>query len=126
MGKQKGISALGLLFLLILGGFIVLCLLKIGPLYYDNYKMDAIFTRIGTEGVPIEGQTSDQIRNRFQAQFSVDGIRDVRPRDIEIKRERGEVTLIYQHEDRVNLFGNLDVIVSFENRYSTADEEAED
>ena len=123
MKAQRGISALGLLFLLIVGGFVFLCLLKIGPLYYNNYKLDKVFQRIGTEGIPIESQTAAEIRNRLSSQFSVDGIRNISPRDIEIERRNGEATLYFEYEDRVNLFGNLDVIVQFENRFTTADEE---
>lgn len=121
MKAQKGISAMGLLAILIAGGFVVLCLLKIGPLYYNNYKLDGIFERVGTEGVPIESQTVPEIRSRISAQFSVDGIRDIKPDAIKIERDDGVVTLSYVHEDRVNLFGNLDVIVNFENYFSTAD-----
>lgn len=122
MKEQRGLSALGLLCLLILGGFVVLCLFKIGPLYYNNHKLNTIFDRVGTEGIPLENQTNAQIRSRISAQFSVDGVRDVDVKDIQIERQNGEVTLLYPHEDRATLFGNLDVIAVFENRFSTADE----
>ena len=59
------------------------------------------------------------IRDRFQ----VEGINDVDVSDIEITRQNGEVTLSYIHEDRVNIFNNLDVVVSFENWFSTAEED---
>lgn len=123
MRAQRGISALGLLCLLIVSGFVFLCLLKIGPLYYNNYKLDNVFKRIGTEGIPIESQTAAEIRSRISNQFTVDGIRDINPRDIEIERRNGEATLYFEYEDRVNLLGNLDVIVKFENRFTTADKE---
>ena len=123
MRAQRGMSGLTVIFLLVVGGFILLCLFKVIPLYYNNYKLDSLFSRIGNEGTPIETQTTNEIRGRFSRQFQVEGINDVDASDIEITRQNGEVTLSYIHEDRVNIFNNLDVVVSFENWFSTAEED---
>ena len=123
MRAQRGMSGLTVIFLLVVGGFILLCLFKAIPLYYNNYKLDSLFSRIGNEGTPIETQTTNEIRGRFSRQFQVEGINDVDVSDIEITRQNGEVTLSYIHEDRVNIFNNLDVVVSFENWFSTAEED---
>ncbi len=123
MRTQRGMSGLTVIFLLVVGGFILLCLFKVIPLYYNNYKLDSLFSRIGNEGTPIETQTTNEIRGRFSRQFQVEGINDVDVSDIEITRQNGEVTLSYIHEDRVNIFNNLDVVVSFENWFSTAEED---
>lgn len=123
MRTQRGMSGLTVIFLLVVGGFILLCLFKVIPLYYSNYKLDSLFSRIGNEGTPIETQTTNEIRGRFSRQFQVEGINDVDASDIEITRQNGEVTLSYIHEDRVNIFNNLDVVVSFENWFSTAEED---
>ena len=123
MRTQRGMSGLTVIFLLVVGGFILLCLFKVIPLYYSNYKLDSLFSRIGNEGTPIETQTTNEIRGRFSRQFQVEGINDVDVSDIEITRQNGEVTLSYIHEDRVNIFNNLDVVVSFENWFSTAEED---
>lgn len=123
MRAQRGMSGLTVIFLLVVGGFILLCLFKVLPLYYNNYKLDSLFSRIGNEGTPIETQTTNEIRGRFSRQFQVEGINDVDVSDIEITRQNGEVTLSYIHEDRVNIFNNLDVVVSFENWFSTAEED---
>lgn len=123
MRAQRGMSGLTVIFLLVVGGFILLCLFKVLPLYYNNYKLDSLFSRIGNEGTPIETQTTNEIRGRFSRQFQVEGINDVEVSDIEITRQNGEVTLSYIHEDRVNIFNNLDVVVSFENWFSTAEED---
>lgn len=123
MRTQRGMSGLTVIFLLVVGGFILLCLFKVIPLYYNNYKLDSLFSRIGNEGTPIETQTTNEIRGRFSRQFQVEGINDVDASDIEITRQNGEVTLSYIHEDRVNIFNNLDVVVSFENWFSTAEED---
>lgn len=123
MRTQRGMSGLTVIFLLVVGGFILLCLFKVIPLYYNNYKLDSLFSRIGNEGTPIETQTTNEIRGRFSRQFQVEGINDVDVSDIDITRQNGEVTLSYIHEDRVNIFNNLDVVVSFENWFSTAEED---
>ena len=123
MRTQRGMSGLTVIFLLVVGGFILLCLFKVIPLYYNNYKLDSLFSRIGNEGTPIETQTTNEIRGRFSRQFQVEGINDVDVSDIDITRQNGEVTLSYIHEDRVNIFNNLDVVVSFENWLSTAEED---
>lgn len=121
MKNQIGISALGLLFLLCIGGFFVVCLMKVGPLYYDDYKMQSILERVGTEGIPLQDQSIPQIRRNISNQFTVDGIRDLDINDIKIEKDGDTVTLSLSREARVNLFGSLDVVLSSENYFSTAD-----
>ena len=121
MKNQMGISAIGLLFLLCVGGFFVICLMKVGPLYYDDYKMQSILDRVGNEGIPLQDQSIPQIRRNISNQFTVDGIRDLDINDIKIEKDGDTVTLSLSREARVNLFGSLDVVLSSENYFSTAD-----
>ena len=90
---------------------------KFGPLYMDNMSLNsAIKSAASRDFHTLE---HSEIREALQKTFQFNGI-DVDPRDFEIKKTARETTLSYNYKVRTNVFANMDVVVSFENFYSTA------
>ncbi|MAT50586.1 MAG: DUF4845 domain-containing protein [Porticoccaceae bacterium] len=114
---QRGISTFSLLLILVALSFILLCLFKIGPLYLDNYFVRAAINAMENED--INRMTDNQIRNKLGAYFNINNIRDLDYRKAEIVRTAAGVTVKMDYEKRVDLIGNLDVVVSFENHFDS-------
>ncbi len=112
--KQQGLSSLGLLFVLGLAAFLLMCGLKVIPIYIDGYFVSGSLNKL--HDVNLEEMTNRQIRNKIGRQFSVDSVYDLSPRDVKIERVKGRVILSLDYERRVNFSGNLDVAVSFKHR----------
>lgn len=116
--KQRGLSTLGILVVLLLGGFALTCLFKIGPLYLDNYFVRAALNSL--DGERIETMDNASIRRTVDRYFTVNNVRDVSARDVVVTRERDRVVVALDYERRVNLIGNLDVVVVFNNRFDSS------
>jgi hypothetical protein len=43
LGKQTGLSMLEIMFYLLVGGFILSCIFKLGPTYLNNYYVSSPF-----------------------------------------------------------------------------------
>lgn len=118
MDSQKGLSTLGMLMVLLIGGFVLTCAFRIGPLYLDNYFVRAALKSL--DGERIETMDSGSIRRNLDRYFMVNNVRDVSARDAAVSRERDRVVVALDYERRVNLIGNLDVVVVFTNRFDSS------
>ncbi len=119
MVKQQGFSMWGVLVgLVILAGVVTLGL-RIGPLYIDNMKLDKAIESSARSN-NFQNMSSAEIRDALSRTFRVNGV-EVNPREFAIDRVGSGTELSYVHEERVNIVGNVDVIVTFTNRYNTAD-----
>ncbi len=111
--KERGISSIGLLVVVALGAFFLLCGLKLIPLYLDSWFVQGSLNKMRDED--LTSMTNRQIRSKIDSHFSIDGVRDISVRDIKIVRDKGRVTLNLDYEKRINFLGNLDVVVAFSN-----------
>jgi putative transposon-encoded protein len=116
---EQGLSSLSLLAILLVAGTVLTVAFKIGPLYLDNY-----FVR-GAMDTLLEVNTHDmndkQIRRKINDSFTVNGVRDVDIRALQIERERTRTLVSLNYEKRVNLFGNLDMVAVFNNVYDSSE-----
>lgn len=117
--KERGLSSLGLLVILGLAAFFLLCAFKLIPLYLDSYFVQGSLNKLRDENLSV--MTNTQIRDKIDRHFSIDGVRGVSVRDVKIKRDKDRVTLTLDYEKRINFLGNLDVVVMFENGIDTVD-----
>lgn len=114
--RQRGLSAIGGLVVLVLvvGGIILT--LKLAPHYIDFYTMQSVL-----EGMPAKdvrtlnrGALNDAIEKRFK----INNLRDFKIRDIiNVERSRDATVLEVSYERREHLFFNIDVVITFEKNY---------
>ena len=117
--KQAGISSLALLLVMIAGAIILLVAFRIGPLYIDNYFVRASVESLEEEN--LRNMSDRQIRAALERFFIVNGVRDISSKAAKIERDARDVTVNLDYEKRVNVIGNLDAVVLFQNQYSTKD-----
>jgi hypothetical protein len=115
---EKGISLLGVLFILLLVGFSLTVLFRVGPLYLDNYTVRKSFEALG------DGNTrnlSDQaIREKLYKYFVVNNVDDIDLKQVRIDRSPARVLVSFYYERRVEFLGNLDVVAKFNNVYDSS------
>lgn len=111
--KQRGLSTLGWLGVIAVGGFALTALFKLGPIYLENWTIRKLMVQI--QDNPDAGKmTVGQIRDRLQKKFTVNGVRQISIRDVKVKREQGQGTLIdASYEVRVPFMFNIDAVVKF-------------
>ncbi len=120
MGKsvEQGISLLGVLFVLLLVGFALTVLFRVGPLYLDDYTVRKSFEALG------DGDTrnlSDQaIREKLYKNFVVNNVDSIDLKQVRIDRNPARILVSFYYERRVQFLGNLDVVAKFNNVYDSS------
>ena len=117
--RQSGLSSLSLLIILSASAFFLLVLFRVGPLYLDNYFVAAALKDMGEEAL-VE-MRDDEIRRKLQSYFTINNIRSVSMRNVDIERDRTGVAIKVDYEKRVNFLGNADVVVTFTNHLHSTD-----
>lgn len=116
--QQRGLSSLGWLVVLAVVGFFLTTLLKLGPLYLDNYFVAAAVESLKSED--IHNLDSIGIRRKLDNQFIVNNVRDIDPASISVVREKTRTLVNVDYERRVPFMGNVDVVVKFTNQYDSS------
>ncbi len=116
--RQKGLSSLTLLLILGAVSFILLAAFRLGPLYIDNYFVSASVESLQDEDI---GDMSDhEIVSALGRYFTINGVRDISARQAKIERNTEGVLVKLDYEKRVDFFANVDVVVTFKNRFDSS------
>lgn len=119
--RQRGMSSLGLLIVIGIAAFALLCIFKIGPLYLDNSFVGGSLEKMASED--LGRMSNSEIRVQLDKHFTVDNVRDISSKDVKIERKRNRVILTLDYEKRVQFLGNLDAVARFSHTVDTDDAE---
>ena len=119
--KQRGMSVTALFLILAVVGIFSLVAIKIIPIYMENGQIVSAMSRLVEKSRQNEMSVAE-VRKSLRSRFSIENIKviDEDYVDIEIQ-SNGDLLLYVEYEDRTNLFGNVDLIVSFEEEIGAAD-----
>jgi len=118
MRSQVGLTLPGFLFALLVLGFCLTVAFRLGPLYLDNYTVAQSFASLGDGDIR---NLSDQgIRQRLYKNFVVNNVDDIDLKAVKVDRSAEKILVSLNYERRVNLFGNIDAVISFDNVYDSS------
>ena len=117
--RQQGLSMLGIVILLLLATFFLTIVFKVGPIYLDDLSVKGAFEGLQRDNV--RDMSDSDIRRKLDNYFTVNNVRNIRVRDVKIKRERTKILVSYDYEVRAQFMGNLDVVVSFKHEYDSSE-----
>ena len=110
--NQKGMTAIGWLFVLVLVLVFAIIAIKLIPMYLDGFKVYSSLESLQNDS-QAKGKPAIEIRKLLMRRLDVNMVNDVSPQDISITRSRNGVTVSVDYEARRSLFGNLSVVVAF-------------
>jgi len=110
--KQKGLTAVSITALLVVFAFIAVILLKIMPVYFDAFKVGSVVSGLKEER-GLGDKSNNEIITIIMKRLDVNMVSDVTKDDIFIEKTKNEVFVEVEYEVRKQMFGNLDVVVSF-------------
>jgi hypothetical protein len=119
MGRsaEHGVSLLGILFVLLLVGFALTVLFRVGPLYLDDYTVRKSFAALGDGDAR---NLSDQaIRQTLYKNFVVNNVDSIDLKQVRIDRDAARVLVSLYYERRVVFLSNLDVVAKFNQVYDS-------
>lgn len=111
--KQRGITFLGAVIVLSLIGFFAMLILKIGPIYMEHAKIKSALESI--EAQPdLASKTKEDIKMMFEKRLYINYITDFNKENLLITKHGGYVKVEVIYDKTENIFGNLDVLVHFD------------
>jgi Domain of unknown function (DUF4845) len=108
--RQLGLSLGGLIFGSVVLIFVVLLGLKVGPKYMEYFTAKEAITAIANSGETSPGE----IRKSFDARQAIDEMPSLKPSDLVISREGGQVVISFAYRKDIPLFANVGLYVDFQ------------
>lgn len=112
MKKQKGMTAVGWLLVLVLIVVFTIVGLKLIPMYMDTYKVTASLESL-VDDPKAKGRPAVEIRRLLMKRLDINMVSDVSAQDVSISRTRGGIIVEVDYEARRSLFGNLFMVVVY-------------
>lgn len=110
--KQKGLTGISILVIIMLFAFTVVSLLKILPIYFDSFKVaDVVSTLEDERG--LGDRTNNDIAALILKRLEVNQVSGIVRNDIYIEKTKNKVNIDVEYEVRKAMFGNLDIVISF-------------
>jgi len=112
IGKQKGMTLIGLAMVLGILAFFVLITLRLLPPYMEFFKVTSILSSMEKDA-EVASKTIPEIRKMILARFIIDTVDGIKADDILIEKQGGLTILKAEYEARVPIMGNVDAIITF-------------
>lgn len=112
--RQRGMTLIGWLLVLMTFGFLTLLALKVGPIYMENFTVTRVLKQFEGKS-PADYGSSGELIKKVSSSLYINEIRRIKEEDIIVKKSDGKSQLAINYVVRENIFKNLDVIVTFSN-----------
>lgn len=110
---QQGMTAISMLLMVIVAGFFALLLLKLGPIYLENYKVKSVLASLKEERFSSQHSLRD-IRTLIDKRLYINEVRRLKPNNIKLQKRDGKIHVEIVYDVREKIMANVDAIVSFQ------------
>jgi hypothetical protein len=112
INKQKGLTGISIMAIVVVIAFAALIFLKIMPVYFDAFKVGDVVSAMKDER-GLGDKSNSEIASMILKRLDVNMVSDVNKDHILIEKTKDDVFIDVEYEVRKKMFGNLDVIISF-------------
>lgn len=113
--RQRGLSPLGWIALLLVVAFAAIVAIRIVPVYLDYYAVVNSAKSVHTEAA-LKGRSVEEMRSSLEKTLRINDVDDLGDDIVTIKRTRGGIEMTVDYEVREHLIGNIDVVMTFHRR----------
>lgn len=106
--RQSGLSLVGLLFI----GLIVVVLLLLGAKLVPAI-VEYIAIERAVQKIKNEGSTVGEIRAAFERHATIDDIKSITARDLDITKEGDRIVISYAYQYNIQLLDNVRLVIDF-------------
>ena len=110
--RQRGVTFIGWLFLLVPIGILVYAAIRLTPIYIEYMDIARALEQVKTE-YDGNGPTSSAIRNSLEKRFDVEDVNSISFKDILIQPREGGLEVSVDYSATAPLFANLALTASF-------------
>jgi len=118
LNNQNGFTFTGLVIVLGIVGMIVFSVLKVFPIYMEHLSIQKSMEAL--ENDPnIKKMSTAAIKEKLTKKFDMNQVTSIGPKDIKVKRGTGDLQVEVTYEVREDYLGNVDIVVSFSDKFTT-------
>ena len=110
--EQQGISLSGLLIWSVVVVMIVILGMRLLPSYMEHAAIKRALVTMANDP-SLQQASLREIRQSFDKRASIDDIKSVHSRDLEMKREGGQTVLSVSYSVKTPLFANISLYIDF-------------
>lgn len=116
--RQRGITMMSLVALLVLIGFVTIMGVRLVPIYLEYWRIAKVAESVQQDRQLAEASIRE-IRQALSSRLTLNNVRDRNVNEIyQIQQRDGSLAITVSYEERRHLIFNLDVVASFERRYA--------
>ncbi len=104
--RQKGLSAFGILMLLVVVAIIALTAVKIVPIYIENFAVKSVLKSIQNDQ-RIDPKSKAAIWESLNKRLYINEVRLIKREHVSMSRKKGKTTVIIDYESRRPYLGPL-------------------
>jgi hypothetical protein len=113
---QAGLTAIGLILILIPVGLAVYIVLRVAPVYIEALSVGDVVNSLKKE-LDLKEKSREEISKLIQKRlYEINNVSSVARDDIKIQKTVNDVTVTIDYEARVPLFGNAALALAFHKR----------
>lgn len=111
--RQRGLTLIGLIFMLVIAAFVALLAAKLLPAYLEFFAIQRIVGEISASGEAQSGNVKT-IQASFDRRATIESITSIRGADLDIEKDGDGFSISASWERRVPLIHNVSALVEFE------------
>ena len=112
---QRGLTLISWMVVIGVAVFFVIMGMKLVPIYLENYSVKTILKSVEEDRGSAQ-RSPREIRDGIMKRLKINGVYDFDPAVIKIKKDKGRTQINVDYDVRKNMVGNIDVIVSFQEK----------
>jgi len=109
---QEGLTAIGLILILIPVGLAVFIVMKVAPVYIEAWSVGDVVNSLKKE-LDLKEKSREEIYTMIKKRLDVNNISSVDKDDIKIQKTVNDVKVAIDYEARVSLFRDVALALSF-------------
>ncbi len=113
--RQRGVTAIGWLFLLTPVAIVVYAGIRAAPVYLNYMKVAKAMDQAGGE-LKAGGANPQSIRTTIDKHFEIDMVEYPTTKDLKITRDGGDWLVESQYDDDAPLFANVSLHITFDKK----------
>lgn len=113
MHKQRGVTAIGWIFLLIPMALTVYALIRVGPVYLNYWRVVEAMNKTASELKSDETLSPSAVRNSLGKRFDVSYVDQITAKDITVERGDDGWQMTAEYEGSTPLFSNVLIVIAF-------------
>ena len=111
--KQQGLTLISMIVVLAVCGFLLMLVLKIGPIYLDHSKVTTALDAV-KETTDIATKTPAEIKDILRKRFDTSYVYDVTENEVDIVKDGAYLKVEMNYQVVKPIMGNLSVVVDFD------------